>query len=176
MLPALLSASASGGKRRPVGVVLGLALTFTVTIVGFATVLNELGLGDGALRTFAIVVLVGFGVALLVPSLAQRLEAPLARLSRYGPRSKGDGFLSGLAVGGALGFVYAPCAGPILGAVISVSAAQGTSLRIVAVAVAYALGLGGGPAAPARSAAGACSTGSARPGAGRRSSAPPASC
>src|SRR6476469_9647749 len=80
VLPALLSASASGGKRRPIGVVLGLALTFTVTIVG----------------------LVGFGVALLVPKLAERLEAPLARLSRYGPRSKGDGFLSGLAVGGAL--------------------------------------------------------------------------
>src|SRR3954452_11816053 len=140
VLPALLSASASGGKRRPLGVVLGLSLTFTVTIVGFATVLKEVGLGDGALRTFAIVVLIGFGVALLVPRLAERLEAPLARLSRYGPRTKGDGFWSGVAVGGALGFVYAPCAGPILGAVISVSAAQGTSLRIVAVAVGYALG------------------------------------
>ncbi len=49
----------------------------------------------------------------------------------------GDGFTSGLFVGGALGFVYTPCAGPILAAVISVSAASG---RTVAVAIAYALG------------------------------------
>jgi len=49
----------------------------------------------------------------------------------------GDGFASGLLVGGALGFVYTPCAGPILAAVISVSAASG---RTVAVAIAYALG------------------------------------
>jgi cytochrome c biogenesis protein CcdA/thiol-disulfide isomerase/thioredoxin len=142
VLPALLSASASGGRRRPLGVVVGLTITFTATVVGLATALSAVGLGDGTLRTLAIVVLAGFGIALVVPSLAQRLERPLAALSRFGPRSKGDGFVSGLAVGGALGFVYAPCAGPILGAVISVSAAQGTSLRLVAVGLAYALGSG----------------------------------
>ena len=41
--------------------------------------------------------------------------------------------------GAALGFVYTPCAGPILAAVISVSAASG---RTVAVAIAYAFGSG----------------------------------
>ena len=51
----------------------------------------------------------------------------------------GDGFASGLLVGAALGFVYTPCAGPILAAVISVSAASG---RTVAVAIAYAFGSG----------------------------------
>ena len=40
-------------------------------------------------------------------------------------------------MGGALGFVYTPCAGPILAAVVSVSAASG---RTVLVAGAYALG------------------------------------
>ena len=72
-----------------------------------------------------------------VPSLAARLEAPLARLSRLGPRSRGDGFASGLLVGAALGFVYAPCAGPILAAVIAVGAA---SSRTVPVGLAFALG------------------------------------
>jgi thiol-disulfide isomerase/thioredoxin len=83
------------------------------------------------------VVLFAFGIALLLPGLAARIEAPLSRLARLGPRSRGDGFRSGLIVGGALGFVYTPCAGPILAAVISVGAASG---RSVAVAVAYALG------------------------------------
>jgi thiol-disulfide isomerase/thioredoxin len=45
-------------------------------------------------------------------------------------------------VGGALGFVCAPCAGPILAAVTSVSASSGASARVVAVAISYAVGLG----------------------------------
>ena len=72
-----------------------------------------------------------------MPKLADRIEAPLSRLARFGPRSTGEGFWSGLGVGAALGFVYAPCAGPVLAAVISVGAASGSSL---AVALGYALG------------------------------------
>jgi len=137
VLPAVLSASGAGGRRRPLGVVLGLTVTFTVTIVGIAEVVGGVGLGTDPLRVLAVVVLAGFGIALLFPSVAARLEAPLARLSRYGPRTRGDGFASGLLVGAALGFVYTPCAGPILAAVITVSAATG---RSVAVATAYAVG------------------------------------
>jgi thiol-disulfide isomerase/thioredoxin len=88
----------------------------------------------------AIVVLAAFGLTLLMPKLADRIEAPLSRLARFGPKDRGDGFWSGIAVGGALGFVYAPCATPILAAVISVGATQGASPRLVAVALAFALG------------------------------------
>jgi cytochrome c biogenesis protein CcdA/thiol-disulfide isomerase/thioredoxin len=137
LLPALLSAGGAGGRRRPLGVVLGLSVTFTITIVGIAEVVGGVGLGTDPLRALAVVVLAGFGLALLLPGVAARLEAPLARLSRLGPRTRGDGFASGLLVGAALGFVYTPCAGPILAAVITVSAATG---RSVAVAIAYALG------------------------------------
>jgi cytochrome c biogenesis protein CcdA/thiol-disulfide isomerase/thioredoxin len=140
VLPALVSASATGGRRRPAGVVAGLCLTFFVTIVGFAKLVDGVGLADGTTRTVAIVVLALFGTALALPPLGHRLEELLAPLSRLGPRRAGDGFWSGLGVGGALGFVYAPCAGPILAAVISVSAAQGATGKIVAVAAAYALG------------------------------------
>jgi cytochrome c biogenesis protein CcdA/thiol-disulfide isomerase/thioredoxin len=137
ILPALLSAGATGGRRRPLGIVLGLAVTFTITIVGLATVVDGVGLGDGSLRSLAVIVLLVFGVTLLVPRVSDRLEAWLSPLIRLGPKSAGDGFVSGLGVGAALGFVYAPCAGPILAAVISVSAASG---RTVAVAIAYAIG------------------------------------
>ncbi len=142
VLPALLSASGSGGRRRPLGVVAGLTLTFFITIVGLATVVDGVGLADGTTRSLAIVVLAAFGLALLVPALAARLEAPLAAFSRLGPRSRGDGLASGLAVGAALGFVYAPCAGPILAGVISVGAASGATSETVAVGAAYALGSG----------------------------------
>jgi cytochrome c biogenesis protein CcdA/thiol-disulfide isomerase/thioredoxin len=137
VLPALLSASATGGRRRPLGIVLGLATTFTITIVGLAEVVDGVGLGNDVLRDFAIAVLLVFGLALVVPALADRLERPLLALSRLGPKQAGSGFGSGLFVGAALGFVYAPCAGPILAAVVTVSAASGNT---IAIAVAYALG------------------------------------
>src|SRR5271166_91201 len=137
LLPALLSAGGVGGRRRPLGVVVGLSVTFTVTIVGVAKVVGGVGLGSDPLRGLSVVVLIAFGLALLMPSLAARLEAPLSRLARFGPRSTGTGFASGLLVGGALGFVYTPCASPILAAVISVGAASG---KTVAIALAYAAG------------------------------------
>jgi cytochrome c biogenesis protein CcdA/thiol-disulfide isomerase/thioredoxin len=137
VLPALFSASATGGRRRPLGIVLGLAITFTVTIVGLATVVDGVGLGDGATRSIAIVVLLVFGLSIAMPAVAARLEAPLSRLARFGPKSVGRGFWSGVLVGAALGFVYAPCAGPILAAVVSVGAA---SAHTVAVALGYAAG------------------------------------
>ncbi len=137
VLPALLSAGGVGGRRRPLGIVLGLSITFTVTIVGLAKVVDGVGLGSDPLRDVAIVVLLVFGVVLLMPRLADRVEAPLSRLARFGPRSGGDGFWSGMLVGGALGFVYTPCASPILAAVISVSAASG---KTIVIALAYAFG------------------------------------
>jgi cytochrome c biogenesis protein CcdA/thiol-disulfide isomerase/thioredoxin len=140
VLPALLASAGSGGRRRPLGVIAGLTATFTIAIVALASLVDGVGLPGGTVRTIAVVVLLGFGVALLVPSLADRVEAPLSRLARFGPRGRGEGFWSGVLVGAGLGFVYAPCAGPILAAVVSVSATQGASGELVAVALGYAAG------------------------------------
>jgi cytochrome c biogenesis protein CcdA/thiol-disulfide isomerase/thioredoxin len=141
VLPAVLSAGSLGGRRRPLGIVVGLAGTFTVAIVALAQLVQGVGLASGAARDAAIVVLIVFGIVLMVPALAARVQAPLSRLARFGPRTRGTGFWSGVAVGGALGFVCAPCAGPILAAVTSVSASGGASAKVVAVALAYAVGL-----------------------------------
>src|SRR3954462_521192 len=101
VLPALLSAGAGGGRRRPLGIVLGLAVTFTITIAGLAEVVNGVGLGDGTMRTVAVVVLLAFGLLLLLPPLADRVEALASGLIRFGPKGTGDGFLTGLGVGAA---------------------------------------------------------------------------
>jgi cytochrome c biogenesis protein CcdA/thiol-disulfide isomerase/thioredoxin len=140
VLPALLASAGSGGRRRPLGVIAGLTATFTIAIVALASLVDGVGLPGEAVRALAVLVLLGFGIALLVPSLAERVEAPLSRLARFGPRGRGEGFWTGLPVGAGLGFVYAPCAGPILAAVVSVSATQGASGKLVAVALGYAAG------------------------------------
>ena len=42
----------------------------------------------------SVVVLIAFGVVLLIPALAARVQAPLSRLARFGPRTRGSGFWS----------------------------------------------------------------------------------
>jgi cytochrome c biogenesis protein CcdA/thiol-disulfide isomerase/thioredoxin len=144
VLPALLSASAAGGRRRPLGIVLGLTATFTFSIVALASVIDGVGLNDGVTRTLAVVVLIAVGVVMLLPAVSDRLEAFLSRLApARGPAAGGEGFWSGALLGGALGFVYAPCAGPLLAAVVSIGATQGTSLKLALIGLAYAVGNAG---------------------------------
>ncbi len=140
VLPVALSAGVTGGRARPLGVVTGLALSFTFATVALVYLISALGLPDDLLREIAIVVLICFGASLMIPPLGDRLEALISRIApkRTGPG--GEGFWSGLLAGGVLGFVYAPCAGPILAGVITVSASQSFSAGRLAVALAYGIG------------------------------------
>jgi cytochrome c biogenesis protein CcdA/thiol-disulfide isomerase/thioredoxin len=143
VLPIALSAAATGGRRRPLGIVAGLAVSFTFAVVALVYVISALGLPNDLLRKLAIFSLIVFGVVLMVPPLAARLEASLSGLvSRAGvrPAQGGDGFWSGVLVGASLGIVYAPCAGPILAGVITVTASQSFSAGRLAVALAYGVG------------------------------------
>jgi cytochrome c biogenesis protein CcdA/thiol-disulfide isomerase/thioredoxin len=142
VLPIALSAGATGGRRRPLGVVVGLALSFTFATVALVYLISALGLPGDLLRKLAIAILFLFGLVLMIPPLAARIEAVLSRLAgkvRVG-RSGGDGFWSGALIGGSLGFVYAPCAGPILAGVITVSASQSFTAGRLAVALSYGIG------------------------------------
>jgi len=145
VLPVALAAGVTGGRRRPLGVVCGLAGAFAFAAVALVYVIDALGLPDDLVRTVAIAVLLAFGVVLLVPPLAARMEAAIGRAVPAGAaagaaRGRGEGFGSGLLVGASLGLVYAPCAGPILAGVITVSASQSFTAGRLAVALAYATG------------------------------------
>jgi cytochrome c biogenesis protein CcdA/thiol-disulfide isomerase/thioredoxin len=142
VLPAVLGAGVTGGRRRPLGVVTGLVLSFTFATVALVYVIDALGLPDDFVRTLAIATLLAFGISLLVPGLAERIEALGTRLAPGPARVTGEGFGSGLLLGASLGFVYTPCAGPILAGVITVSASQDFTAGKLAVALAYAIGSG----------------------------------
>src|SRR3954468_13104474 len=140
ILPAILAAGVTGDRRRPLGVVTGLALSFTFATVALVYVINALGLPNGFARDLAIAVLFGFGISLLIPRIGDRMEAFASRLAPGPARFRGDGFGSGMIVGASLGLVYAPCAGPILAGVIVVSVAQDFTAGRLAVALSYAVG------------------------------------
>src|SRR3954452_10640880 len=142
VLPIALSAGATGGSRRPLGIVTGLALSFTFATVALVYVIHALGLPDDLLRKLAIAGLIGFGIALAIPAVGDRIEARLSRVAG-GRRARGGedgGFGSGLLLGASLGLVYAPCAGPILAGVITLSASQTFTAGRLATALAYGIG------------------------------------
>jgi cytochrome c biogenesis protein CcdA/thiol-disulfide isomerase/thioredoxin len=142
VLPVALSAGATGGRRRPLGIVVGLTVSFTFATIALVYVISALGLPGDLLRKLAIVALLVFGVSLMVPPLAARIEAAMSRFAgRAGVAGRsGEGFWSGVAVGASLGLVYAPCAGPILAGVITVSASQPFTAGRLAVALSYGIG------------------------------------
>ena len=125
VLPLALPARATGGRRRPLGIAVGLAASFAFATLALAYVIAALGLPDDLLRTR------GRSSSLLgvrhrarrSRPLAARLEAlavapgPAARAGTRG----GEGFGSGVVLGASLGLLYVPCAGPILAAVLTVS-------------------------------------------------------
>src|ERR1700749_5070089 len=91
VLPAILAAGADGGRRRPLGVVLGLAITVPIAVVAVAQLVKGVGLAASGARDLAIIVLLLFGVVLLIPELSARLQAPLSRLAPVCPKTRGSG-------------------------------------------------------------------------------------
>lgn len=141
VLPVALSAGATGGRRRPLGVVAGLVVSFTFVLFALVYAIDALGLPNDLLRNVAIVVLFGFGIVLLIPPLAARVEAFGSRFAGcVGVDTQGEGFWGGVGLGLSLGVLYAPCAGPILAAVLTASASQPFNAGRLAVVVAYAIG------------------------------------
>ncbi len=124
-------------RRRPIAVVGGLVLSFSVfTLVG-SWVLSALGLPQDLLRWIGLVVLGLVGLGLIVPELGEWLERPFARLARGHQRSDGGGFVLGLS----LGLVFVPCAGPVLTAITVVSANHRYGFSSIVLTVAFAAGI-----------------------------------
>ncbi len=142
VLPVVAAASTTGGRRRPVGIAVGLAIAFVIFTLLASRILSALGLPQDLLRNLAIALLSVAGAALLVPALGEwlgRAFTPLA--ARAGGRlASGDGFWSGVGLGAGLALVWTPCAGPILAAVSALSAERRISAELVAITVAYSAG------------------------------------
>jgi cytochrome c biogenesis protein CcdA/thiol-disulfide isomerase/thioredoxin len=134
VLPIVLAGGATG--RRPLAIVTGIVVSFTVFTLFAAWLLDLLGLPQDVLRNLAIGLLFLVALTLLVPKVGELLARPLQRLTRRGPGDYGGGFL----LGASLGLVFVPCAGPVLAAVTVLAAQREFGLRTIALTLAYALG------------------------------------
>lgn len=121
----------------------GMAVTFagvaSLAALGGAWVVrtNEYG------RDFALALFALLGLSLLFPSLADRLTRPLVALGNKlstAAQTQRHETIGAALLGVAVGFLWAPCAGPILGLVLAGSALTGTSPRTGFLLLAYAAG------------------------------------
>jgi cytochrome c biogenesis protein CcdA/thiol-disulfide isomerase/thioredoxin len=120
----------------------GMALTFAVVASlatvggGWAVRANEIG------RWVAVVLLGLFAATLLSPWLADRLSRPFValggRLTEANARE--DNIWQSGLLGVATGLLWAPCAGPILGLILTTAALQGASAKTALLLLVYALG------------------------------------
>lgn len=132
--------------RSGLPMLVGMALTFAAVATlaavagGWAVAANQWG------RVAAVVLLAFFGLTLLFPELSDRLTRPLvslgSRLSNTAEQEVGAGgsiwpsFLLGIATG----LLWAPCAGPVLGLILTGAALGGASIGTTLLLLAYASG------------------------------------
>ena len=145
VLPFVFARADQPFARSGLPLLAGMGLTFagvaTLAAVGGGWVAQANQYG----RWLAIGLLAVFGLTLLLPRLAERLMRPLvnagSRLSNFAQADgKPAGPASSFLLGIATGLLWAPCAGPILGLVLTGAALQGASLGTTLLLLAYAAG------------------------------------
>ncbi|WP_265529307.1 cytochrome c biogenesis protein DipZ [Sphingomicrobium marinum] len=120
----------------------GMAITFSL-IAGLAAAGGELAITVNSVgRIVAMVMLAFFAMLLIFPSVSDRVMAPFARLGdKLAQRAEGkEGLGSSLLLGVATGLLWAPCAGPILGLILTGAALSGASATTALLLLAYGLG------------------------------------
>ena len=147
ILPVLPFVFARAGQpfvRSGLPLLLGMAVTFALVATlaavggGWAVHANEYG------RWIAVALLGFFGLTLVIPELGDRLTQPLVavggRLTQTAGRSGAGGVGASLLLGVATGLLWSPCAGPILGLLLTGAALQGASGHTTLLLLAYGMG------------------------------------
>ena len=147
VLPFVFARAGQPFMRSTLPMLVGMAATFAAVATlaalggGWAVQANEYG------RYAALALLAVFGIILLFPALSDHLTRPLvslgARLSQSadkGARAGGSSVVASLLLGVATGLLWAPCAGPVLGLILTGAALQGASVGTTLLLLAYALG------------------------------------
>lgn len=137
-----LFANVKGQKRHLISMLAGMVVMFTtlslLVTVASARVVHVAQAG----RWLALIFLGAVALSLISPRIAQRLMALVVRLgNRVNDQSLSRrGVMAALLAGIATGLLWAPCAGPVLGAILSLGVVQGNSASSGVLLAAYGSG------------------------------------
>jgi cytochrome c biogenesis protein CcdA/thiol-disulfide isomerase/thioredoxin len=137
VLPIIVAGGSTGtSSRRPISIIAGLVVSFSLVVLVGSEVLSLLHLPQDLLRDIGLAALFLVAAGLLIPKLGELVEKPFARLGAKHQSESRSGFLLGVS----LGFVFVPCAGPVLAAITDVAAAHRVGFTAVLVTLSYAIG------------------------------------
>lgn len=139
VLPIVLSGSI-GGKRKPLGVVTGFVLSFSLFTLLLSTLVQALNISPDSLRVVAVLVIGIFGLVLVIPRLQIAFELMASRMVRSRSNTQRDGFIGGVLVGFSLGLLWTPCVGPIMASVISLALSRQVDGGTIVIILSYSLG------------------------------------
>lgn len=145
LLPIILSSAAMGkGHQKPLGITLGIMVSFTIFTLTISTLVKLFHFDPNTLRLVAVIVIGFLGVSLLIPQFGTLLETIISKLTSFfgQKQGKGNGFWTGFVTGLSLGIVWSPCAGPILAAIATLAATGRVTTDVVLITIAYVLGVG----------------------------------
>lgn len=142
VLPILLGASIGQPSRlRPAFIAAGFVLAFSVVALALSALTRVFDFDPSMLRDAAAVLLAIFGVLMIWPTPFEWLSIRLASLTRQDTKPRdGQGLLGGFILGTTLGLVWTPCAGPVLGSILTVIATSNDTARASLLLVTYAVG------------------------------------
>ena len=133
LLPLVVGGAVQRHRAAPVAMGLGMAITFTLIGLLVGGLGSALSLAPDDVRRAGGWLLGAFGLVLLVPPLERRfsgLMTPLASSAQAATtRLDGGALLGAFALGGLLGLVWSPCAGPLLGSTLALVATAGGAAR-----------------------------------------------
>jgi cytochrome c biogenesis protein CcdA/thiol-disulfide isomerase/thioredoxin len=147
ILPIILSGSLTGNKSRPLGIVAGFIIMFTVVTLFSRALIQLTHVSEDTIRNVSFGILLLLGITMLSTYLTEKFNLFTQRLTRIGSSLQAannpqSGFWGGLIFGGLVGVIWTPCAGPILAAVIVQVIIQHTNYNSILVVVAFAIGAG----------------------------------
>jgi cytochrome c-type biogenesis protein len=144
VLPILLGASVGHtGKAWPAMIALGFVVSFSAVALLLSALTRVFDFDANVLRSAAAVLLLGFGVLMIWPAPFEWLSIRLGGLlngSAANNVSAGPGALGGFVLGTTLGLVWTPCAGPVLGSILTVVATSKDTAWASLLLVVYAIG------------------------------------
>src|SRR3989344_7972248 len=145
LLPIILSSSTSGGHRKPIGITLGIMVSFAFFTLSISTLVMFFHFDPNILRVIAAIVIAFLGFTMIIPRLLIFYEGLITKISSVigrGDIAQHHGFFGGFITGLSLGIIWSPCAGPILATIATLGATQQVSFQVVLLTLAYVVGVG----------------------------------